>query len=152
MSEPEGVDALRSTAEAADPALAGRSIVAVGWATVDLERSMAMAHAKDGSQWETAGRDGLLGARTARAVQSRPGSFGGVEVVLLEPDTEGLLAATLARFGEGLAVAWFAPDPAGTRSRGRRSEIAATPFGPGRLVLGGPRWGPHAIVLEPAEP
>ena len=73
-----------------------------------------------------------------------------LEVVLLEPDTEGLLAATLARFGEGLAVAWFEPDPPGTRDR--RSAIAQTPFGPGRLVLGGPRWGPHAIVLEARQP
>ena len=74
----------------------------------------------------------------------------GVEVVLLEPDTEGLLAASLARFGEGFAIAWFASDP--PAAMGRRGAVGATPLGRGRLVAGGARWGPHAIVLEPVVP
>lgn len=144
MKEALGVAGLRSTAEALDGSLVDRGLVAVGWATVDLERSIEDARADAASAWAPAVRDGILGARSAR--RPDPATIDGVELVLLEPDTEGLLAATLARFGEGLAVAWFEPDPPGARRS--RSAIGGTPFGPGRLVTGGPRWGPFAIVLE----
>jgi hypothetical protein len=155
------IESLRAAAEAADAGLGQRPMVAVGWATIDLERSIAMAGVEDGSEWAPATRDALLGARSARrspvpvpAPTRAAAGDEAVEVVLLEPDTEGLLAATLARFGEGLAVAWFAPDPdpsSGAR-RPPLSPAGATPFGPGRRLLGGPAWGPHVVVLEPRTP
>jgi hypothetical protein len=51
--------------------------------------------------------------------------------VVLEPDTEGRLAASLARFGEGVAVIYLGDGPPG----------------PGTLVRGGLPWGPHVILL-----
>jgi hypothetical protein len=148
--EPSGIERLRAAAEACDPGLQARRILGIGWATVDLERSIAMATAADGSEWAPGARDVLLGARSARRATSArhpaPPGDDAVEVVLLEPDTEGLVAASLARFGEGLSVAWFESDPAG--DHGRRGAPRETALGPGRLVLGGPRWGPHAVVLE----
>jgi hypothetical protein len=148
LGEHTGIERLRAAAEVSDTGLTRRRILAVGWATVDLDRSIAMATAADGSEWVPGARDALLGARSARRITPAVEAAGGaaVEVLLLEPDTEGLVAASLARFGEGLAVAWFEPDPAG--DRGRRGAAGATPLGPGRLVLGGPRWGPHAVVLD----
>jgi hypothetical protein len=64
-------------------------------------------------------------------------------VQVLEPDTEGPLAAALARFGEGLAAIYVRP---GRRAGGRFEAVG--PFGPARLAPG-PAWGPHVLALEP---
>ena len=97
----------------------------------------------------SAPRDVHLGAR---AVVHRPGEPSGEPIeVLLEPDTEGRLAASLARHGEGLAAIWFGPRqdvsdalPAGFGS------LADGPLGPARLLLGGPPWGLSVLLLETA--
>jgi hypothetical protein len=89
--------------------------------------------------------------------------------VLLEPDTEGRLAATLARFGEGVGAVYVTPRPdhgagpdgapsadAAPRASDAPSAIdaarlgrpAAGPLGPGRLVLARPAWGPNIVVLD----
>jgi hypothetical protein len=75
----------------------------------------------------------------------------GEPLVLLEPSTEGLLAATLARHGEGPAVTYLvaAEDPS-TRLREAGLGISApagSPLGRGRLILGGDRWGPHVVAV-----
>src|SRR5260221_628258 len=81
------------------PALQGAAIVAIGWATVELdgaerELSKALGLGEDGaSHWALATRDPVLGA-TARV---GPVLRDGPRLVLLAPDTEGRLAATLAR-------------------------------------------------------
>ncbi len=77
--------------------------VAVGWATVDLDR--ATRELRDLGPFSDAPFDRLLGA-TARIGLTRPPVSGATvpPVVLLEPSTEGRLAATLARRGEGWAV------------------------------------------------
>lgn len=132
---------IRDAAARRNAALAGPPIaelVAVGLATVDLDRLSGRL----GGEWLPVARDPLLGATTRRLAVG-PGPGGDVAVLLLEPDTEGPLAAALARFGEGLAAIYVRPGgPTGGR-------IEATgPFGPARLVPG-PAWGPHVVALEP---
>lgn len=136
---------LRDAAAALEPAIAGppvAAIVALGLATVDAER--AMADAGDGP-WEVLPRDSLLGA-TVRRRPLRVGAANAPEVLLLEPDTEGRLAASLARFGEGLAVVYVRPARAPIRGEWRSG---AGPLGRSHL-LPGPSWGPFVVVLDPA--
>ncbi len=78
----------------------------------------------------------------------------GHEVLLLEPSTEGLLAASLARFGEGALALYLvigADGVAGAAAAGiGLSGEAAGPLGRQRRVTAGPRWGPHLIVATGA--
>ena len=122
---------------------------ALGWATVELDRAEAelrQAFAQFGAGAATeATDDDLLGAR-CRLVSFGGGSF---QVALLEPSTEGRLAASLVRYGEGF-VAAYAPladlDRVGTSSGLLLSAEADGPFGRQRLVLGGPAWGAHLLL------
>jgi hypothetical protein len=122
-----------------------------GWATVELERAeREVTLARGWPPAEPAADDGLLGAFT-RIGRSADRSE---TIVLLEPSTEGLLAATLARFGEGFLVDYLLVDRLdGTVAMARREGVALSavslgPFGAERLVTGGPRWGPHLILAE----
>jgi hypothetical protein len=122
------------------------TLVGIGWATVELDRAEAELSAAlgvDEGGWEDAPRDALLGASARIARLSEPA----LAVVLLEPDTEGRLAATLARSGEGAAVAYVAA-PAAPFEGIVLSRAAATPLGRGRLLVGGRAWGPHLVVVE----
>jgi hypothetical protein len=95
----------------------------------------------------------LLGARC------RIGSDGvapDLALVLLEPITEGRLAATLARHDEGPAAVWVVA----ATGRGVATDGAVPgrptwpddeqpgPFGPERLLPGVPQ-GPHRLVVRP---
>ena len=80
-----------------DPTDAPR-LVGIGWATVDIERTVA---GLPGVDVRAAADDELLGARAWRT------SSGPVALVLLEPNTEGRLAAALARRGEGIAALYL---------------------------------------------
>jgi hypothetical protein len=128
------------------PADEAPTLVAIGIATVDWERAAASL----GGEWRPLTRDPLLGAAVHVLAADR-GSAGGDEplVVLIEPDAEGPLAASLARFGEGLAAVYaqpaVPPEPAGHLGRAARSG----PLGPALLVPG-PAWGPHVVVLGSA--
>jgi hypothetical protein len=145
---PAGLDELRELALDVAPQLAGFPIVALGWATVDLDAVRARIEA-DSAQglFETARRDEHLGGRVA---VHRPGPASGEPIeVLLEPDTEGRLAASLARHGEGFTAIWFA------RRAGASDELpdgfgppGDGPLGPARLLLGGPPWGLSVLLLE----
>jgi hypothetical protein len=160
-------------AAARDPWLWGLAIEAVGWATVELERaaeelSRAFTRAGlPGPSWQPGPRDGLLGASAwvSREWWPAPAGGPGPAIGLLEPDTEGRVAATLARFGEGVGAVYLsAPEiapssdvaggPAATGTpridRSRLGGPAAGPFGTGRLVLARPTWGPHIVILDPA--
>lgn len=135
-----------------DPSL---TPVALGWATVDLdraERAFRDVFAGSTVTSEHAPDDILLGAR-CRLI--RMGVPGVPIVVLVEPATEGRLAASLARHGEGPAVLWLREDPAvgpipGSPSgsaAARWSDSAPGPFGAEVLLLDGARAGPHRLLI-----
>lgn len=77
----------------------------------------------------------------------------GSEVVLLEPATEGRLAAALARLGEGVTVLYLIADRAAMMRLGEAGIVLGTelvgPFGPQRLVADGRRHASLAIVAQP---
>jgi hypothetical protein len=162
---------IRRGASERDPWLAGLRLVGIGWGTVELERAAeelgnAFAAARlPAPDWAPAARDAHLGATTWVGmtgwfgVEGPPRGLSDPElpaVVLLEPDTEGRLAATLARFDEGVAAIYLQA-PAASRSAtdpgpypvdsARVGAPAAGPLGAGRMVLARPAWGPHVIVV-----
>jgi hypothetical protein len=127
---------------------AGRrvEVVAVVWATVDLNRVVA----EMGLPPEELPDDKLLGA-AVRLVHP-PGAD---SIALLEPTKEGRLAATLAKWGEGPAGHYVrATDGlAGVIARATATGIGLKrandgPFGPSALVLGGPAAGPHLLIVD----
>ena len=151
---PERFDAFLSTTWEIVPAVAGTP-VAFGWATVELERAvfeLGAALRIPVDQFVAAADDELLGARCRVANASLSG---GRSLVVLEPRTEGRLAATLARVGEGPAAIWLVIADASAsvvpvRLAGpSTSTERAGPFGLERLLLGGPTHGPHRLLLDP---
>jgi hypothetical protein len=128
-----------------------------GWATVELDRAdREVILARGWRPAVPAAADIALGARTR--VGSSPDSSDAI--VLLEPFTEGRLAASLARFGEGFVAEYLLVggtlDVAARAAREAGftlSTVSTGPFGPERLVAGTPPWGPHRILAEDqAEP
>jgi len=114
-------------------------LVALGVATVDPERWSA----EHGLPAPTPGADEpSLGARSALMVG------GAVTTVLLEPTTEGRLAAALARHGEGpVCVYMEGVDADGVDAM----PVAPTALGrPGRLVRPDSPSGPFVIMVDPA--
>jgi hypothetical protein len=150
---------VRADAAARDPWLAGLPIVGIGWATVELERAaedLSSAFVRAGMPppaWIPAPRDELLGASAWVSREWWPtwGSDDPPAIVLLEPDTEGRLAATLAMAGEGVGAIYVAPRPdapPGAIDPARLGRPTPGPLGSGRTVLARPAWGPHVIVLD----
>lgn len=134
-------DRIRTAVAASDPRVAGLPVVGIGWATVEAERAIleldgaleagepAAVAADVRSPWTELDRDPALGARVwQRSVAPPPDR---PMLVVLEPDTEGRVAASLARFGEGVAVVYLGDGPAG----------------PGRLVPSSKPWGPHVVLV-----
>jgi len=142
-----GLDRLRPTpgggqANASEDEPAGPRLLAVGVATVDLERPAVTVPSPAGAL----PGDGLLGARAA--------ATGDPRVVLLEPATEGRLAATLARHGEGPAALYLGVEPAVLSAiRGRLLAIGEHPwagngpYGPQLLASTRQAWGPHLLLV-----
>jgi hypothetical protein len=135
----------------ADLAGSGAIVLASIWATVDLGRRLD----GPGLPLPTAepSDDPLLGAWVVVMAPDAEGS----RLAIAEPNTEGRLAATLARHGEGLAGRYVAVADglAIARSRAADAGIAVSrveegPFGPSMLVLIGPVSGPHLILCDPA--
>ena len=142
-----GSAADRIRASASEAVAAGRMpdgatrLLAIGWATVELDRAVV----------ELAG---VLAAPPIHAVASialgahcRIASFpleDGTDLglAILEPSSEGRLAAALARWDEGPLVAWYAV----TTLEGS-TQVHPGPFGPERLVAGDPLTGPHRLVV-----
>jgi hypothetical protein len=168
-------NAIRTDAAARDPWLLGLQIAGIGWASVELERAagdLDAAFHRAGMPkpaWTPASRDDLLGASAWSSNEWWP-TWSQEEppaIVVLEPDTEGRLAAALARFGEGVRAIYVAPRPehlaprpdAGSGSgeteqhaaridATRLGTAAPGPLGRARLLLARPAWGPHVIVLD----
>lgn len=126
--------AIRDEAAGSEPRLAGLPIVGLGWATVEADRAVdeLASVLGDPSVWVAGERDGLLGAKVLRR---EPAPDGGHELYVLEPDTEGRLAAFLARFGEGVGAVYLGA------AGGEPDRVTAD-----RVVPVNPRWGPYAIV------
>jgi hypothetical protein len=150
---------IRTNAAGRDPWLMGLQIVGIGWATVELERAageLDAAFNRAGMPqpaWTPAPRDDLLGATAWVSREWWPtwGSDDPPAIVVLEPDTEGRLAATLAKFGEGVGTVYLAARPTDAPGRidaARLGRPAPGPIGSGRLVLARPTWGPNVIVLD----
>ena len=131
----------------------GLALAGVGWATVDLDRADA-----DLGQWlgePVAARrtaDPHLGA--AARVRAG-GGLPGERFVLLEPSTEGRVAASLARDGEGPCALYLRPSAGLTawsreaRTRGVHLGVRRLgPLGASVLVLGGPASGPHLLLVD----
>ena len=125
-------------------AVRGRTL-AVGWATVDTERAVATiaseVHVAPAAFRPAPGSE-ALGARCLVASGVLPG---GCALVVLEPATEGLLAATLARHDEGPRVVWIAPEA--------NAEVVAAlplpgPFGPERLLPGTTTDGLRRLLVS----
>jgi hypothetical protein len=123
----------------------GWPVVATIWQTVDVERTVAAL----GLQADPVDVDELLGGR---GVIVRPAD--GPSVVILEPSTEGHLAAGLARNDEGPAGRYVAP-PGGI-DEARRAGLAtgAEGRGPfGREALGFPPGRPpvsgFVVIVDP---
>ena len=112
-------------------------VIALGWATVDAER--VAGQLREHGPFELAADEPILGA------DCRVGRAAAVRLAILEPNTEGRLAATLARHDEGPAVLWVVGYPAPDL---RLSGPADGPFGRERLVLGGPLGGRHLLVVD----
>jgi hypothetical protein len=126
-------------------------VVAVGYATLDLDEAQRGADATvENDAVRAAADDPLLGARS-RIVLAASGPW----IVLLEPSTEGRVAASLARYGPGPMAEYLAPvkERAGVVARAGSLGIvlsppAEGPLGRQRLVLGDARWGPHLLLLD----
>jgi hypothetical protein len=123
--------------------MSDEAVVALGWATVDLERAAVELGRRLGlaARFVPVPRSETLGARCL-AARTVPGTVlaGRVlpdRLLVLEPDTEGRLAGFLARHGEGWAATWLAPIAEGASATARPG-----PLGPERLVL-------DALVTEP---
>ena len=130
-----------------DPALEGATLVAIGWATVEIERAKRELEAAigDGGSWSEAPRDALLGARAA---MYRSSAAERTLVVVLEPDTEGRLAASLARHGEGVGAAYVTVQQGVVLAAGAFGIPAAGPLGRGRRLTRGGVGEPSIIVLD----
>ena len=120
-----------------------------GWATIELDRAeveVAALLADLGTPTiEAAPDERVLGAR-CRLLRFAPGR----DMLLLEPSTEGRLAAALARHGEGSVVLYLLVDQ-GAAERARRAGFTLGAVGPGplgkeRLVIAGPKTGPFLVL------
>lgn len=112
-------------------------VLGLCWATVDLERTISDASLP----FVPAVRDRLLGGSVASV------SLGPLVLLVEEPDTEGRLAAFLARSGEGLCAVYVARAEALELPTRR---ISPTPIGrSGSLLAHVWPWGPFMIAVEP---
>jgi hypothetical protein len=122
-------------------------VIGRGWATVDLGRAeVELSDRVEGGAFEDAERSTWLGARCrrARAVDRTQGLW----IVLLEPATEGRLAAFLARHGEGWAATWEEAGD-GALAGSRPGPLGPEKFQPGQPMSGPFRLTTTAATIEP---
>jgi hypothetical protein len=145
--------------EAATLAAVKARPVAIGWATVELDRATselarALGLPLGPEAFRPAPRSAILGGACRVAADVLPD---GGSLVVLEPDTDSRLAGSLARLDEGPVAAWFVADaPGGALDGSRKAGLTLTaeqdgPFGPERLVAGpADPAGRHRLLLVPA--
>lgn len=125
------------------PATAQTRPIAIGWATVELDRAAAELTRELGlppDAFFPAADCDALGAFCRVAVD---GWAPGTAIVILEPAKEGRLAEFLARYGEGPAAFWFKTlSPAVTVGPTRPG-----PFGPERVALDRPAERIHRFLV-----
>lgn len=115
-------------------------LLAVGWATVDLERTLADIGTPGVSNTLD---EPLLGARAVRL------DAGGTTILVLEPATEGRLASALARRGEGICALYLTPTDAPATQEAPGDAVRKTALGlPGRLMPHDQPWGPFVIEVR----
>lgn len=121
------LDAVVRSAVARAPV--GTALVAIGWSSVESARSERTF----GGRFDDAADDVYLGARCriGRDLLRVP-------LLILEPSTEGRLAESLARRGEGPAVVWYAVPSADAAAPG---PVWDGPFGP--------EWRPSRDTNDP---
>jgi hypothetical protein len=155
MTVVERLVAFGTAAVASLPSSIAGPTIAHGWATVDLDRAveeLGDALGLPTGRFVVVPDTRLLGARCRIVDGVLPD---GSALAVLEPSTEGRLAATLARAGEGPAAIWLAAatDRAdATASTERDATFSAPhdgPFGVERLIHGGPTHGPHRLLVGP---
>jgi hypothetical protein len=120
--------------------------LAVGWATVEIERAtvaLARSIGFDRTAFAPAADSTILGARCLVAAGVLPG---GLALAVLEPVTEGRLAGALARLGEGPVAVWSCPVPGGIE-RAVGAPVQPGPFGPERAIPSIPRNGPFRFLI-----
>ena len=126
-------------------------LVGVAWATVELDRAdVELDPWLDPAGVAGDGTEPHLGARTRTRPSPRlPGRF----LVLAEPSTEGRVAASLARDGEGPCALYLEPAQGleewltvAARRGVVVSAIRSGPFGPS-AILDGVSSGPHLVVV-----
>jgi len=148
--------AWRSAAEAAASRPAPAYPVGVGWATVEMDRAIvelanALGLPVDTGAFRVAPRSIALGCACRVAAGSLSG--GGL-LLVLEPDTEGRLAESLARHGEGPAAIWLEPEArANVREAPRAPEFTVPagwpgPLGRERLVTRDSAEGMLLLLVE----
>jgi hypothetical protein len=140
-------DAVRGARDRLETACPSRGdeaqVVAIGWATVETQRAeieLVRALGDGLAPFVDAPDDELLGARCRSASAAAPPFL-----VVLEPSTEGRLAGSLARLGEGPVAVWFSLEPGPVDGASDRGD---GPFGRERLVAGGLRDGRHVFLLD----
>lgn len=152
----------------ADPA--SLVLAGIGWATVELDRAEVELGPWLGEPLEPAAPSvpGTIAPMAAGAVDPHLGAHARVRAggglpaeafVILEPSTEGRLAASLARDGEGPCALYLRPAAglgawaALARERGvALSQRRPGPLGQSRLVLGCPVAGPHLLLVDVRRP
>jgi hypothetical protein len=125
----------------------GPALIALGWATVETDRAiaeLANALAIQPASFEVATGSAALGSSALVATGVLEGA---AALAIVEPSTEGRLAAHLARHGEGPTVAWLA-EPARATAEG--PEGPRGPFGPERIAT--PRADGLLRILVAASP
>jgi hypothetical protein len=121
-------------------------VLAVGWATVDRERFVAGLGIGAVAQLPD---DPHLGAFVVRHGLTRP------LALVIEPATEGRLAATLARSGEGPTAIYLGLGAGGMQRFAAAahpggnpvSAVRPGPLGPSGILLGGAVWDPAVVLV-----
>jgi hypothetical protein len=143
-------------------------LAGVGWATVELDRAETELGPWLGGADEPAGDAGTRSGSAPALHDPHLGAVARVRLgdglpgerfVLLEPATEGRLAASLALDGEGPCALYLRPATGLEAWAADASDRGVTlgprrpgPLGEARLLLGGPAGGPHLLFVDAQRP